>query len=302
MFVVKLKKMANKKENVALLSVVSNTILVVFKLIVGLFIGSVSVISEAIHSGVDLVAAVIAYFAVKTANQPPDTRHHYGHGKYENFSGTIEALLIFVAAGWIIFEAVKKLIHPEPMDTVGWGIIIMTISAIVNILVSNRLFKIGKETDSIALQADAWHLRTDVYTSFGVAAGLLIYTIGRMLFPQYNLAWIDPVVAIIVAMLIIKAAYDLTMDSVGGLLDNSLPAEENETIIAIIESFRGKYNDYHDYKTRKAGAERFVEFHITVDALMTVAVSHQLSEDMADRICEKLNNCNVLIHIDPNEV
>ena len=119
--------MKNKKERVAMLSVISNTCLTVFKLIIGLIIGSVSVISEAIHSGVDLVAAIIAYFAVKTSNKPADKDHAFGHGKYENLSGTIEALLIFVAAGWIIFEAVKKLIHPEQMESVGLGIIIMAI-------------------------------------------------------------------------------------------------------------------------------------------------------------------------------
>ncbi|MEI7502523.1 MAG: cation diffusion facilitator family transporter [Paludibacter sp.] len=189
-----------------MLSVISNTTLVVFKLIIGIIIGSVSVISEAIHSGVDLVAAIIAYFAVKTANKPPDSKHLYGHGKYENFSGTIEAVLIFVAAGWIIFEAVKKLLHPEPMEEVGWGIIIMIISALVNIFVSNKLFKVGKETDSIALQADAWHLKTDVYTSLGVAVGLsLIYLTGIQI--------LDPIVAILVALMIIRESYFLLKNS-----------------------------------------------------------------------------------------
>ena len=135
------------------------------------------------------------------------------------------------------------------METVGLGIIIMTISAIVNIIVSNKLFKVGKETDSLALQADAWHLKTDVYTSFGVAGGLLIYTICHYFFPQTNLYWIDPVVAILVATLILKAAWDLTSESIGGLLDTSLPNEEVDTITDVIKNFNVQY---HDLRTRKS--------------------------------------------------
>jgi cation diffusion facilitator family transporter len=130
-----------RKESVALLSVISNTTLVIMKVVVGLMIGSVSVISEAVHSGVDLVASVIALFSVKTSGIPADAKHPFGHGKIENVSGTAEALLIFVAAGWIIFEAVKKVMHPEPIDLAGWGVGVMLISAVVNIVVSKMLFK-----------------------------------------------------------------------------------------------------------------------------------------------------------------
>ena len=154
-----------RKSSVALLSVASNTILVLLKLTVGIIIGSVSVISEAIHSSVDLLAAMIALFAVRTSGKPADAEHPFGHGKVENMSGTVEALLIFLAAGWIIFEAVKKLKNPEPLEEVGWGVAVMIVASAANILVSRALFKVGKETDSVALQADAWHLRTDVYTS-----------------------------------------------------------------------------------------------------------------------------------------
>lgn len=291
--------MKDKKESVALLSVISNSGLVLLKLIVGVAIGSVSVISEAIHSGVDLVAAIIAFFAVKTANKPADEKHMYGHGKYENFSGTIEALLIFVAAGWIIYEAIKKLLNQEPMDTVGWGIGVMIFSAIVNIFISNKLFKVGRETDSIALQADAWHLKTDVYTSFGVAFGLVIFTLGKIAFPDKNLLWIDPVVAIAVALLIIKAAYDLTIQSVQGLLDNSLPNDEHSQIISIIESFNAEYKSFHGFKTRKAGADRFIEFHLVVNPNMTVLEAHNLSDEIADKINSQFTKATVLIHTDP---
>ena len=208
-----------RKTRVALLSVISNTALVLMKLVVGIMINSVSVISEAIHSGMDLVAAIIAWFSVRTSSKPADEDHPFGHGKIENVSGTVEALLIFLAAGWIIYEAIKKFIHPEPIETAFWGVGVMLISAITNIIVSQKLFKVGRETDSVALQADAWHLRTDVYTSLGVMVGLALIWFGHWIFPNYDLNWLDPACAIAVALLIIKASYDLTVQSARDLLD-----------------------------------------------------------------------------------
>jgi len=288
-----------KKENVAILSVVSNTTLVILKLIFGIIIGSVSVISEAIHSGVDLLAAVIAWFAVKKASTPPDNKHHYGHGKFENVSGTIEAILIFFAAGWIIFESVKKITSSQPIEDVGMGIIIMFFSSLVNLFVSSRLFKVGKETDSLALQADGWHLRTDVWTSFGVAAGLSLYWLGKKIFPDINLNWIDPVAAFFVALLIINAAYKLTIQSAGGLLDESLPPDEEKKVIDIIKSMVPKVYSFHNLKTRKAGADRFVEFHLIVDADMTVQKSHDICEEITQNIKIALPEALVMIHIEP---
>jgi len=288
-----------RKRNVALLSVASNSLLVVFKLIIGLLIGSVSVISEAIHSGVDLVAAIIAFFAVKTAGKPADDRHTFGHGKFENLSGTIEALLIFVAAGWIIREAIIKLLNPHPIEQVGLGVVIMSISAIFNFIVSRMLFKIGKESDSIALMADGWHLRTDVYTSAGVAIGLVLYYISKFIFPQYNFYWIDPIVAILVALLILKAAYKLTMQSAGGLLDEKLPKEEEKKILKIIHSKEPRILSYHNFKTRKAGSERFIEFHLIVDAEMSVKEAHDICDEITYEIKAILDKSVVMIHTEP---
>ncbi|MFH0896282.1 MAG: cation diffusion facilitator family transporter [Bacteroidota bacterium] len=294
-----MRTLQQRKQNTALLSVISNSLLVIGKLIVGVVIGSVSVISEAIHSGNDLVAAVIAFFAVRTSNKPADSKHSFGHGKYENISGAIEAILIFVAAGWIIYEAVLKLINPGEMEEVSWGILVMIVSALVNLFVSSRLFKVAKESDSIALEADAWHLRTDVYTSFGVAAGLGIYSLVRYFYPDVDVFWIDPVCAIIVALLIVRAAYDLTKKSVGGLLDESLPAEEVEVIKEIMNEHRPQLISFHDFRTRKSGADRFVEFHMVVSASMSVKESHDICDDITLKIKDKLNNTIVMIHIEP---
>ena len=289
----------NRKIRAAVLSVISNTALVVLKLVTGLLIGSVSIISEAIHSGVDLLAAVIALFSVKTSSLPADSEHPFGHGKIENISGTIEALLIFVAAIWIIVEAVKKLIDPEPIDAVGWGVGIMLISAITNIFVSKMLFKVGRETDSIALQADAWHLKTDVYTSFGVMAGLALLWLAEWLFPDGNFFWLDPVAALVVAVLIIKAAYDLTSQSAKDLLDVHLPSVELEWIREKINEQSGIIYGFHDLRTRKAGHFRFIEFHLKVESLMSVMDSHAIAKELSNEIKIQFPNTTVTIHIEP---
>jgi len=288
-----------KKSSVALLSVISNTILVLLKLTVGIIIGSVSVISEAIHSGVDLLAAIIALLAVRASGKPADTEHPFGHGKFENMSGTVEALLIFLAAGWIIFEAVKKLKNPEPLEEVSWGVAVMLIGSAANILVSRALFKVGKETDSVALQADAWHLRTDVYTSLGVMAGLTIIWIGRLVLPGTDLDWVDPVAAIGVALLIIKAAYKLTVESARDLLDVSLPKDEETCIKKRIAAFAPTIRGFHRLCTRKVGSRRFIEFHMIVAPSMTIDESHRIADMLTCSIKQQFPGATVHIHIEP---
>ena len=287
-----------RKIRVALLSVLSNTTLIAMKLIVGLAIGSVSVISEAIHSGVDLLAAVIAFISVRESSKPADADHPFGHGKIENISGTVEALLIFLAAGWIIYEAVHKLIRPEPLQTAFPGVAVMLLSALINVVVSQKLFQVGRETDSIALQADAWHLRTDVYTSAGVMAGLFLLGLGQAYFPQYYFAWLDPVCALVVAGLILRAAYHLTAQSARDLLDASLP-EEEAWIRSLLEDHRPTVHGYHFLKTRKSGHMRFVEFHIQVDGEMTVRESHRFAQQLSHLIKERFRNTTVTIHVEP---
>ncbi len=291
---------ANKqKAAVATLSVASNTILVIGKIIIGIAIGSVSIISEGIHSAVDLLAALIALFAVKTSNKPADNDHPYGHGKIENISGTIEALLIFLAAGWIIFEAIKKLIHPEPVGNVGWGVAVMLLSAVLNIIVSQRLFKVGRATGSVALEADAWHLRTDVYTSAGVMVGLGLMLVGNYFFPHVNLHWLDPVAAIAVAMLILHAAWKLTVDAVADLMDVSLPDAENSWICDYVHQHRESVYGCHNLRTRRNGSVRYIEFHLLVDPGISVQESHDLTELMTADIESRFPQASVLIHVEP---
>jgi cation diffusion facilitator family transporter len=288
-----------RKSRVAALSVFSNTTLVIFKLIVGLYSGAVSVFSEAIHSAVDLIAALIAFFAVRAAGKPADEKHTFGHGKFENLSAAIEGLLIFVAAGWIIYESINKLIFPEPVDNLQWGILVMGISAVINLIISRKLFKVGKETDSAALMADGWHLRTDVWTSAGVSCGLTIYLLGRKYFPELNLHWIDPVIAMGVAGLIIKAAWELTSEAVTYLLDASLPVEEEKAITHIIDNLAPQVMNFHNFKTRKAGSERFVEFHLVVNKDLSVKQAHDICDTITEKIKLQFPKTEVMIHTEP---
>lgn len=289
----------NKKSKVAILSVISNASLVLLKLCIGIITTSVSVISEAIHSAIDLVAALIAYFAVKTSGQPPDKDHPYGHGKFENISGTIEALLIFLAAIWIIYEAIHKLIYPKPIEKAELGILIMLISSLVNFIVSKKLFKVGKETDSIALQADGWHLMTDVYTSGGVMVGLFFIWAGKWFFPGVDLQWIDSVSAIGVALLIVKAAYELTLQSAKDLVDVRLPENEEKWIYEYIMKYKSNARGFHRLRTRKSGGTRFIEFHLIFKADCSVGLSHSISDKITAAIKNHFPSSKVIIHIEP---
>lgn len=287
-----------EKTAAATLSVASNSVLVVGKLWVGLAIGSVSVISEAIHSAVDLLAAVIAWFAVRFSDQPADHRHPYGHGKMENLSGAIEAILIFVAGGWIIWEAVHKLIAGGEVLSPGWGVLVMGVSSAVNLAVSANLMRVGRKHDSMALIADAMHLRTDVWTSMGVLAGLVVIALGHALFPDLDLSWVDPVCAILVALLIIKAAWDLTAQATGGLLDEALPESEIAEIVAFAK-LEPNIKSLHDLRTRKSGAVRVVDGHVAVPAELTVFEGHAAARRLKDRILERWPSANGNLHLDP---
>lgn len=280
------------KVRAARVSVASNVTLVILKLIVGLAVGSVSVISEAIHSGVDLLAALIALFSVRVSSRPADRDHAYGHGKVENLSALVEGALILLAAVWIVVEAVRKLKTGEGADMVVPGILVMGLSALGNWFVSRHLFRVAKAEESMALQADALHLRTDVWTSAGVSGGLLLVQIT-------HLHWLDPVVAMCVACLICKAGWDLCMEALHPLVDARLPAVEEQEIVLLIERYRGQYVNFHDLRTRRAGAVRHVDFHLVVRGDQPLAEVHGLCDQIETAILDRYPTAHVLIHPEP---
>lgn len=284
--------MFSSKQGVAALSVASNTFLTLAKLMVGLLIGSVSVVAEAIHSGVDLLASVIALFAVSRSARPPDDDYPFGRGKIENVSGTVEALLIFLAAGMIIAEAVGKLLRGPELPEVDLGLAVMAVSVGVNVVVSRRLFAIAKRTDSVALEADAYHLSTDVLTSLGVFLGLLLVRFT-------GFAYLDPIVALGVAALILKAAWDITRRSFLDLLDRGLPEEERRLVARVILDHRDRLVGYHKVRTRKAGGEKHVDLHLVVGAKATVEEAHALCDHLERDLHKALGRSTLNIHVEP---
>lgn len=283
---------SNRKEKTAILSVISNTLLIILKVIAGIISGSVSIISEAIHSAIDLIASIISYFSVKFSSKPADIQHPYGHGKIENISAAIEGLLIFVAAIFIINEAVEKIIHPSEIKETTIGIVVMLFAAIVNIFVSRRLYKVAKEEDSMALEADALHLKTDVYTSLGVGLGMVLIVL-----TDINL--LDPIIAILVALLIIREAWDLMKRAYNPLLDAKLSNEDEELILTTIEKYSDKYINISNLRTRKSGSIKYIEFHIVLDGDITVTKSHDLCDEIEKDLENILGNTNISIHVEP---
>ena len=287
--------MFGTRTSAAGLSVLSNTLLIVLKLVAGILSGSVSIIAEAIHSANDLIAAIIAFFSIRMANRPADTDHPYGHGKIENISGTVEALLIFLAAGFIVYEAVDKIINRQPVEHLVLGIGVMTVSAIVNLFVSRHLLRIAHRDDSIALEADGRHLTVDVYTSVGVAFGLLLVQV-----TDFHL--LDPIIAIAVALLILKMAYDVTKKAFPPLIDMKLPEDEEKLVALSVEEHVGPLGEavnFHELRTRKAGSERYIELHLVMASDDSIERAHSLCDHLEEDIKSKLPNAHVTIHVEP---
>ncbi len=279
------------KSKAAFVSILSNTVIVVFKIVVGVAMGSVSIISEAIHSGIDLVASLIAFISIRKSLVPADEQHAYGHGKFENISGFFEAILIFVAAGLIIYEAVKKLYHPGPIENLDWGIAVMLLSAGLNTIVSITLFRVAKRENSIALEADAMHLSVDVFTSLGVMVGLAIIWL-----TGWNV--VDPIIALLVAVAIMKASWELTARSIDDLADRALPDVEIEALRAIITK-HSEVLDYHRLRTRKSGNRREVDVHLKLDTTTQVGIAHTLCDTIEHEIKDTFPGINVVIHVEP---
>jgi cation diffusion facilitator family transporter len=282
----------------AKLSVISNSCLVILKLIAAALTCSVSILSEAVHSFIDLTASLIAFFAVKEAGKPADDVHPYGHGKFENISATVEALLIFAAAAVVIYEAVSRLVSPKALEMPAAGAAVMLVSAAVNFFISKKIFYEAKKSGSVALEADGWHLRADVYTSAGVAFALLCVFALKPFFKPSVLCAIDSIAAIAVACFIIKEACALTLKAAKDLFDVRLPDDEVALLEDVIRSDKN-ISGYHDLKTRKAGRSRFAEFHILVHPQMTVLDSHEITRELKRKIESKFEGISVNIHVEP---
>lgn len=257
--------------------------------------GSVGLLSDAIESVVNLLAAVMALSMLTIAARPPDESHSSGHGKAEYFSSNFEGLLILVAAAAIAVTAVERLLNPREIEQVGIGLTVSIIASAVNFVVSRILLKAGKEHGSITLEADAHHLMTDVWTSVGVLFG-----VGAVVLTGWTI--LDPLIALAVSANIVYTGVQLIRRSVAGLMDASLSEDELQAIEDVLEKYQQKYEiDFHALRTRQAGARHFISVHVLVPGEWTVHDAHHVAEDIEIEICAAVQNSVTLTHLEPIE-
>jgi cation diffusion facilitator family transporter len=282
------------KGHAAALSVASNATLIALKVVAGIVTGSVAILTEAVHSSIDLLASIVAFISVRKADEPADAGHRYGHEKMENLAAAIEGALIIFGAAIIIYEAIARLIHPAHVHTIGVGIAVIATSAIVNVIVSRVIARRARETSSVALAGDATHLSADAASSIAVLAGLVLIALTH----DY---WIDPVVALVVAGWIVFAGVRLLWRSSRVLVDESLPETDLEAIRAAIREVgepRGMVG-FHKLRTRGAGARRYVDVHVQFAAGTTLEAAHRAAHLMTDEISSRLDGVDVLVHTEP---
>jgi cation diffusion facilitator family transporter len=286
--------MRGARTRAAAISIASNAALITLKLVAGVVTGSVAIITEAIHSAVDLVASFIAFFSVRQAEEPADATHRYGHEKFENMAAAAEGVLILIGSGVIVYAAVRSLVLGPELHALGFGIAVLAFSTVVNFAVSTWLFRRARETHSAALEGDAAHLRTDAYTSGGVLIGLALVELT-------GAEWLDPAVALVIAGAIIVTGLRIVARSWGVLVDEALPDPEIAAIRETIEGFadRGVVG-YHQLRTRRAGARRYVDLHLQFRSGTSLEDAHGTAHALQDEIARRLpGGADVLIHLEP---
>ncbi len=289
------------KRSVALLSVLAAVGLTAFKLTVGLLTNSLGILAEAAHSGLDLVAAAMTYFAVRVADKPADERHHFGHGKVENLSALFETVLLLATSGWIIYEAVDRLFYnPAKVEASVWSFVVMATSMVIDINRSKMLYKAARKYNSQALEADALHFSTDIWSSAVVILGLIGVTLARF-FP--GLDWMhtaDSLAALVVAVIVIYVSAELGWRTISALLDSAPKgmAEKVEQAACSIKDVVGA----HAVRIRPSGAHWFIDLHVTMDGNIHLSRAHANTELIEKAIQEVLPGADVTVHVEPVEV
>lgn len=277
-----------------LLSTAAAVATIVLKTLAWRLTGSVGLLSDAMESGVNLIAAIGAFWALTLAAKPADRKHHYGHFKAEYFSSGLESVLIVVAALAIIHTAIARLQQPQPLEQLGIGLAISLVATALNGLVAWVLFKAARRFDSITLRADAHHLLTDVWTSAGVVIGIGLVKLT-------GLTILDPLIAIAVAVNIVFTGWKLLHETASGLLDQALPDHEQRVLENLLASHETEDIRFHALRTRVAGSRRFVSFHVLVPGHWTVQAGHELCEQLEHQVSATLTRTHVLTHLEPIE-
>ncbi|MEW6636616.1 MAG: cation diffusion facilitator family transporter [Actinomycetota bacterium] len=259
-----------------------------------LLTGSVGLFSDAAESGVNLVAALAAFWALTLAARPPDEEHAFGHGKAEYFSSGLESALILIAAGGIGVAAVGRLLDPQPLENVRVGLAITLAAAALNGGVALVLLRAGRRLRSITLRANAHHLLTDVWTSGGVVLGVVVVALTGWLV-------LDPIIALVVAANIVWTGVRLLKDTVSGLLDRALPPEDQAAISEVLSRHEEEGIRFHALRTRASGQRRFISMHVLVPGRWTVKRAHDLSEEIEHELAERLPQSTFFIHVEPSE-
>ena len=285
-------RLETQKKFAAGLSITSNTLIIITKIIAGMISGSISIISEAIHSFSDFLASILTFFAVTRSAEPADKEHPFGHGKYEDMSGFIEGGLIIFAGLYIIYESSSKLISGYTMEAESMlGIYVMAFAVLANFLVTRYLFYVAKKSDSVSLRADAEHLQTDIFSSLGVLAGLVLIKL-----TGYTI--LDPIIAIIVAVIILKAGFSISKETLNNLLDGSISTEDIEKIETVLKN-NTIIKGYRNIKGRKSGQYKEIELTILFNPDMKISCCHNICDQIENDIKSELGNVTTTIHAEP---
>lgn len=258
---------------------------------VGVLSGAISVVANGVQSALDLVSALTAWFAVSQASKPPDESHRYGHGKIDSLLGSVQALLIWVAAGFIAAEAIQKFLKGTTVDYPLAAMVMMGITVAVDVGVARYLFHIARKHGSIALEADAWHLQADALSAISVFVGLVVLNLTGWHF-------MDPLLAVFISALIVKAGFGILKQAIDHLLDTALPEEEEALIDKVLNSHAHKFINAHRIRTRQSGKHRYVDLHLVVRDDMTVEEAHRLCDEIENDIRKALPNTDVTIHVE----
>ena len=285
-------KMLSTKSGAAKLLIGIVVGLIALKVVVSWLTGSISILAQASDSLLDLFAGILTFSAVRIAAKPPDAKHPYGHGKVEDVSGVVQGILIFIAAGLIIYAAIARIMRGTSIQLAGAGIAVMVVSIVASVFLSRQLMTVSRATGSVALEANARNIAADVYSASAVLTGLAIVRLT-------GLDILDPVIAIAVAVYILKVAVDTVRRPISGLLDEKLPSSQQ----AAIEANRGKYNrevaGFHALRTRRAGSRRYIDLHLVMAREISLEEAHEICDQVETEIQCLLDGASVIVHAEP---
>ncbi len=286
------ERMFSTRSGAARLSLAVVIVLIILKVVAAVITSSLSILAQAVDSLLDLFAVSVTLFALRVSLKPADREHQFGHGKVENLAGIAQGMLIFTAGGLIIYSAIERIRTGAILQLTETGIGVMLVSIIASVLLSRHLLRVAKATDSIALEANAYNIAADVYSALAVLVGLTVVR-----FTPFTI--IDPIIALVVALFILRVAYTVFRRSMGGLIDVKLPEVEESTVKeSVIEHF-GELVGFHELRTRKSGNQRYIDLHLVMPKGVTVEEAHRLCDHLEQDIDRKLYHANVTIHVEP---